>query len=76
MRDAAAEDGGPSWTLPRLAAWPERKRGVEIHSARLSVLLERDGLRYKRTRTGVRHKADEALQQIAKDQLEDLRLYG
>lgn len=76
MLDAAAEDGGSSWTLPRLAAWLERERGVEIHSARLSVLLKRDGFRYKRTRTSVRHKADEALQRIAKDQLEGLRLYG
>ncbi|MFE0654544.1 helix-turn-helix domain-containing protein [Streptomyces sp. NPDC059534] len=76
MLDTAAEDGGPSWTLPRLAAWLERERGVEIHSARLSALLRRDGFRYKRTRTTVRHKADEALQRITKDQLEGLRLYG
>ncbi|MFB7468587.1 helix-turn-helix domain-containing protein [Streptomyces sp. NPDC056224] len=76
MLDAAAEDGGPTWTLPRLAAWLQRERGVEIHPARLSVLLKQDGFRYKRTRTTVRHKADEALQQIAKDQLEGLRLYG
>ncbi|MGW7201200.1 helix-turn-helix domain-containing protein [Streptomyces chryseus] len=76
MLDEAAEDGGPSWTLPRLAAWLERERGVEVHSARLSVLLRRDGFRYKRTRTTVRHQADEALQRIAKDQLEGLRLYG
>ncbi|MDX2565474.1 winged helix-turn-helix domain-containing protein [Streptomyces sp. TX20-6-3] len=74
MLDAAAEDGGPSWTLPRLAAWPQRERGVEIHSARLSALLERDGFRCKRTRTSLRHKADGALQRIAKDQLEGLRL--
>ncbi|MFD3537599.1 helix-turn-helix domain-containing protein [Streptomyces sp. NPDC058664] len=76
MLNESAKNGGPSWTLPRMAAWLERERGVHIHSARLSVLLKRDGFRYKRTRTTVRHKADEALQQIAKDQLEGLRLYG
>ncbi|MFI8829295.1 hypothetical protein [Streptomyces sp. NPDC053431] len=52
----------------------ERQRGVEIRPARLSLLLKADGFRYKRTRTTVRHRADEALQQIAKAQLEDLRL--
>ncbi|MEV6212623.1 helix-turn-helix domain-containing protein, partial [Kitasatospora sp. NPDC051914] len=67
MLDECAENGGPSWTLPRLAAWLERGRGVRIHSARLSVLLERDGFRYERTRTTVRHKADEALQRSARD---------
>jgi transposase len=76
MLDDSVEAGGPSWTLPRLAAWLAAERGVSIHSARLSVLLKRDGFRYKRTRTSVRHKADEALQQTARDQLEGLRLYG
>ncbi|MER5418143.1 helix-turn-helix domain-containing protein [Streptomyces virginiae] len=76
MLDAAAADGGPSWTLPRPAAWLQRERGVEIHSAQLSALLKRDGFRYKRTRASLQHKADEVLQRIAKDQLEGLRLYG
>lgn len=59
------------WRFTRAA-----ERGVNVHSARLSVLLKWYGFRYKRTRTSVRHKAEEALQQIARDQLEGLRLYG
>ncbi|WP_078628783.1 winged helix-turn-helix domain-containing protein [Streptomyces sp. NRRL F-2664] len=54
MLDQCAENGGPSWTLPRMAAWLEQERGARIHSAHLSVLIKRDGYRYKRTRTTVR----------------------
>lgn len=76
MLNESTEVGGPSWTLPRLAAWLAAERGVIVHSSRLSVLLKQDGFRYKRTRTSVRHKADETLQRSARDQLEGRRLCG
>ncbi|MET7541442.1 helix-turn-helix domain-containing protein [Streptomyces sp. NPDC005507] len=34
---------GRTWTLPALAEWLRRKRGVDLDSSWLSVLLHRDG---------------------------------
>jgi transposase len=39
LLDESAEVGGPSWTLPGLAAWLAAESGVIVHSSRLSVLL-------------------------------------
>ncbi|GAA1927824.1 helix-turn-helix domain-containing protein [Streptantibioticus ferralitis] len=75
MLDAAAAEG-TTWTLPALAEWLRRERGVDIDSSWLSVLLLRDGFRWKRTRDSLRHKADPALQAAAWERLEGLRLYG
>jgi transposase len=73
MLDASAA-AGRTWTLPAIADWLARTRGVHLSSSWISVLLHRDGFRYKRTRDHLRHKADPALQQAARDQLEGLRL--
>lgn len=75
MLDRAAAVG-QTWTLPALAEWLARERGVMVESSWLSVLLRRDGFRYKRTRDSLRHKADPALQAAAWARLEGLRLYG
>ncbi|WP_079663882.1 helix-turn-helix domain-containing protein [Streptomyces sp. 3214.6] len=44
--------------------------------AALAELLHREGFRWKRTRDSLRHKADPALQQAARAQLEGARLHG
>ncbi|PSJ24458.1 hypothetical protein B7P34_33270 [Streptosporangium nondiastaticum] len=75
MLDEAAVRG-EIWTLPALAEWLRRERGVVLDSSWLSVLLHRDGFRWKRTRDSVRHQADPALQAAAWARLEGLRLYG
>lgn len=41
LDDSAAR--GVTWTLPALAEWLRRERGVGLHSSWLSVLLHRDG---------------------------------
>jgi transposase len=65
---------GVTWTLPALAEWPRRERGVELDSSWLSVLLHRDGgFRWKRTRDSLRHLADPVLQRSARARLEDLQ---
>ncbi|MEU1784304.1 helix-turn-helix domain-containing protein [Streptomyces abikoensis] len=53
-----------------------RERGVDLDSSWLSVLLHRDGFRWKRTHDSIRHRADPALQAAAWERLEGLRLYG
>lgn len=53
MLDASAAEGR-TWTLPALAEWLRRERGVSIGSSWLSVLLHRDGFRWKRTWDSVR----------------------
>jgi len=73
MLDAAAA-AGQTWTLPAIAGWLERTRGVALSSSWLSVLLHRDGFRWKRTRDALWHKANPALQQAAREELEGLRL--
>jgi transposase len=73
MLDASAAQG-QTWTLPTIAAWLQRTRGVRLSSSWISVLLHRDGFRYKRTRDHLRHKANPALQHAAAEQLEGLRL--
>jgi transposase len=73
MLDASAAQG-ITWTLPAIAAWLERTRGVHLSSSWISVLLHRDGFRYKRTRDHLGHKANPALQHAAAEQLEGLRL--
>ncbi|MFJ9855069.1 helix-turn-helix domain-containing protein [Streptomyces sp. NPDC101150] len=75
MPDASAVQGR-TWTLPALAEWLRRERGVDVDSSWLSVPLNRDGFRWKRTRNSLRHKADPALQTAAWERLEGLRLYG
>ncbi|UJB39520.1 winged helix-turn-helix domain-containing protein [Streptomyces sp. A1-5] len=75
MLDTAAAEG-TTWTLPALAEWLRRERGVNVDSSWLSVLLHRDGFRWKRTRDSLRHKAGPALQAAAWERLEGLRLYG
>jgi transposase len=72
MLDASAR-AGVTWTLPAIAVWPERTRGVHLSSSWISVLLHRDGFRYKRTRDHLGHKANPALQHAAAEQLEGLR---
>jgi transposase len=72
MLDASAR-AGVTWTLPAIAAWPERTRGVRLSSSWLSVLLHRDGFRYQRTRDHLGHKANVALPHAAAEQLEGLR---
>ncbi|MFF3247758.1 winged helix-turn-helix domain-containing protein [Streptomyces sp. NPDC002870] len=52
------------------------ERDVRVSAAWLTELLHREGFRWKRTRDSLRHKADPVLQQAARDQLEDLRIYG
>ncbi|WP_420713053.1 winged helix-turn-helix domain-containing protein [Streptomyces sp. MMG1121] len=47
-----------------------------MSAAWLTELLRREGFRWKRTRDSLRHKADPVLQQAARAQLEDLRMYG
>ncbi|WP_438296158.1 helix-turn-helix domain-containing protein [Streptomyces sp. HUAS TT7] len=74
LDDSAAR--GVTWTLPALAEWLRRERGVGLHSSWLSVLLHRDGFRWKRTRDSIRHQADPALQAAAWKRLEGLRLCG
>ncbi|WP_158714853.1 winged helix-turn-helix domain-containing protein [Streptomyces erythrochromogenes] len=49
---------------------------MRVSAAWLTELLHRDGFRWKRTRDTLRHKVDPVLQQAARAQLEDLRLYG
>jgi len=73
MLDAAAA-AGQTWTLPAIADWLQRTQGVALSSSWISVLLHKDGFRYKRTRDSLRHKANPALQQAARDQLAGLRL--
>ncbi len=46
---------------------------MDLDSSWLSVLLHRDGFRWKRTRDSLRHLADPVLQQAARAKLEDLR---
>ncbi|MFE2973137.1 winged helix-turn-helix domain-containing protein, partial [Streptomyces sp. NPDC059340] len=75
MLDVSAAEGR-TWTLPALAEWLRRERGVDLASSWLSVLLHRGGFRWKRTRDSLRHKADPALQAAARARLEGLRLYG
>ncbi|MFF4219374.1 winged helix-turn-helix domain-containing protein [Streptomyces nondiastaticus] len=75
MLDEAAVRG-EIWTLPALAEWLRRERGLVLDSSWLSVLLHRDGFRWKRTRDSIRHQADPALQAAAWARLEGLRLYG
>ncbi|WP_405523528.1 helix-turn-helix domain-containing protein [Streptomyces canus] len=43
LDDAAAR--GVIWTLPPLAEWLRRERGVDVDASWLSVLLHRDGFR-------------------------------
>ncbi|WP_372405419.1 IS630 family transposase [Streptomyces luteireticuli] len=59
MLDEAAVRG-EIWTLPALAEWLRRERGVVLDSSWLSVLLHRDGFRWKCTRDSIRHQADPA----------------
>ncbi|WKK24069.1 IS630 family transposase [Streptomyces olivoreticuli] len=73
MLDASAAEGR-IWTLPALAEWLRRERGVVLDSSWLSVLLHRDGFRWKRTRDSIRHQVDPALQAAAEGRLEGLRL--
>jgi transposase len=73
MLDVSAAQG-VTWTLPAIAAWLEHTRGVHLSSSWISVLLHRDGFRYKRTRDHLGHKAKPALQHAAAEQLEGLRL--
>jgi transposase len=73
MLDASAA-AGRTWTLPAIADWLARTRGVCLSSSWISVLLHKDGFRYKRTRDHLRHKANLALQHTAAEQLEGLRL--
>ncbi|WP_146119959.1 MULTISPECIES: helix-turn-helix domain-containing protein [Streptomyces] len=75
LLDASAEEG-VTWTAPELCDWLEKDRGVHVSAAWLTELLHREGFRWKRTRDSLRHKADPVLQQVARDQLEDLRTYG
>ncbi|MFE0099819.1 winged helix-turn-helix domain-containing protein [Streptomyces sp. NPDC059009] len=75
MLDASAAKGR-IWTLPALAEWLRRERGVDLDSSWLSVLLHRDGFRWKRTRDSIRYQANPALQAAAWERLEGLRLYG
>ncbi|MEU5438720.1 winged helix-turn-helix domain-containing protein [Streptomyces sp. NPDC020719] len=72
MLDASAAEGRIR-TLPALAEWLRRERGVDLDSSWLSVLLHRDGFRWKRTRDSIRHQADPALQAAAWERLE---VYG
>jgi len=67
---------GRTWTAAALCDWLAAERGVRVSPAWLTELLHRDGFRWKRTRDTLRHKADPVLQQAARAQLEDLRLYG
>ncbi|MGW2370728.1 helix-turn-helix domain-containing protein [Streptomyces sp. NPDC001667] len=75
MLDASAAEG-TTWTLPALAEWLRRERDVDLESSWLSVLLHRDGFRFKRTRDSLRHKADPALQSTVWERLEGLRHCG
>ncbi len=72
MLDEAAV-AGRTWTLPGLAGWLRRERGVDLDSSWLSVLLHRDGFRWKRTRDSLRHLADPVRQRAARAELENLR---
>jgi transposase len=74
LDDSAAR--GVTWTLPALAEWLRRERGVQLDSSWLSVLLHRDGFRWKRTRDSLRHPADPVLQQAARARLEDGQPYS
>ncbi|MFG2368161.1 winged helix-turn-helix domain-containing protein [Streptomyces mirabilis] len=67
---------GRTWTAAALCDWLAEERDVRVSAAWLTELLHRDGFRWKRTRDTLRHKADPVLQQAARAQLEDLRLYG
>jgi transposase len=75
LLDASAE-AGVTWTAPELCDWLATERDVRVSAAWLTELLHREGFRWKRTRDSLRHKADPVLQQAARDQLEDLRIYG
>ncbi|MGW2602615.1 helix-turn-helix domain-containing protein [Streptomyces klenkii] len=75
MLDASAAEG-VTWTLPALAEWLRRERDVDLDSSWLSVLLHRDGFRWKRTRDSLRHQADPALQSAVWERLEGLRHCG
>jgi Winged helix-turn helix len=72
MLDASAAVG-QTRMLPTIADWLQRTRGVALPSSWISVLLHRDGFRYKPTRDSPRHQANPALQQAATDPLEGLR---
>ncbi|WP_458860726.1 helix-turn-helix domain-containing protein [Streptomyces kunmingensis] len=67
---------GITWSAPGLCDWLWAERGVEVSTDWLTELLHREGLRWKRTRDSVRHKADPVLQQAARARLEDLRPSG
>ncbi|MFI6359803.1 helix-turn-helix domain-containing protein [Streptomyces sp. NPDC050743] len=67
---------GRTWTAAALCDWLAVERGVRVSAAWLTELLHQDGFRWKRTRDTLRHKADPILQQAARAELEDLRLYG
>ena len=67
---------GRTWTAAALCDWLAAERGVRVSPARPTELLHRVGFRWKQTRDTLRHKADPFLQQAARAQLEDLRLYG
>jgi putative transposase len=71
LDEAAAR--GESWTLPRLAGWLRRTRGVVISPERLGVRLRDRDFRWKRTKRSVRHKqSDPELQARAAAHLERL----
>jgi len=72
MLDAAAAQGR-TVTAGAATDWLEAERGVCVSAAWLTVLLRRDGFRWKRTRDSLRHLADPVLQQAARAQLEDLQ---
>lgn len=72
MLDAAAAEGC-TVTAGAATDWLKAERGVIISAAWLTVLLRRDGFRWKRTRDSLRHLADPVLQQAARAHLEDLQ---
>ena len=72
LLDRAAA-GGEAWTVPRVVEWLETEHRLTVSAGRLGVVLNRRGFRWKRTKRTVQHKADPALQERAKADLEVLR---
>ena len=61
------------WTLPRLGIYMDKKTGVTVSSGHMSRLLKGLGYVYKRARHDLSHKRDEALYELRKEELEEIK---
>lgn len=68
--------GGRTWTAPQLSAWLCEQFQVSVCPSHIGKLLKRRHFRYKRTKTGVQHKADEHQQEVKAAELAAFKKSG